>query len=145
MTDYIGQPARDPAAPTAAAMNDLFLSLAAACSIWARPVTQREWLDEHNNARADQLTLDEHAWKYPLRQLLLNQRVRSHGPRNQARTYRPADMAFARDYYYSKPGTEDPPPFKPRVCLRCRDQFMSEGAGNHVCGRCKLQRSWKQG
>ncbi len=39
----------------------------------------------------------------------------------------------------------DAPRKKKRPCLRCREDFMSEGAGNCVCGPCKGTRAWREG
>ena len=32
-----------------------------------------------------------------------------------------------------------------RRCLRCREDFDSEGAHHRICNRCKASRSWRQG
>lgn len=34
---------------------------------------------------------------------------------------------------------------KERNCLRCREVFMSEWAGERICSRCKKSSTWKNG
>jgi hypothetical protein len=34
---------------------------------------------------------------------------------------------------------------KTRKCLRCRDTFDSEWAGERICPRCKSSQAWKSG
>lgn len=34
---------------------------------------------------------------------------------------------------------------KPRVCLMCCHTFLSEGAHNRICRRCKNTRVWRDG
>ena len=29
-------------------------------------------------------------------------------------------------------------PLTPRACLRCRDEFQSEGAHHRMCGKCRV-------
>ncbi len=37
------------------------------------------------------------------------------------------------------------PPSNSRRCLRCRDMFPSEWAGERVCPRCKKSAAWRNG
>ncbi|MDX1709915.1 MAG: hypothetical protein R3316_02110 [Rhodovibrionaceae bacterium] len=34
---------------------------------------------------------------------------------------------------------------KTRKCLRCRERFESEWAGERICPRCKSSQAWKSG
>lgn len=34
---------------------------------------------------------------------------------------------------------------KTRKCLRCREDFLSEGPGNRICGVCKGSEDWRAG
>jgi len=43
---------------------------------------------------------------------------------------------------------ESPPPGdvpKRRRCLRCREPFASQWAGERICARCKGSSTWKSG
>jgi hypothetical protein len=40
-------------------------------------------------------------------------------------------------------GRHDAPKF--RKCLKCRESFESEWAGQRVCGKCKKKTHWRSG
>lgn len=41
--------------------------------------------------------------------------------------------------------TETVPAVKERKCLKCREPFPSEWAGERICKRCKSSGSWRNG
>jgi hypothetical protein len=41
-----------------------------------------------------------------------------------------------------QPSQDDP---KVRQCLRCRNTFQSQWAGERICGRCKGSNTWRSG
>ena len=43
----------------------------------------------------------------------------------------------------SKPPPDAPPETKTRACLKCREDFESEWAGERVCPKCKNGRVWR--
>ncbi len=45
--------------------------------------------------------------------------------------------ARLRSYKYTKPGQDSPRVTSPRKCLRCGNDFESEGPMNRICGACK--------
>ena len=46
-------------------------------------------------------------------------------------------------YRYKR--AKNAPKLKRRRCLMCRETFIAEGPGNHVCGKCKQSKAWKSG
>lgn len=40
---------------------------------------------------------------------------------------------------------ETPPEIKERKCLKCREIFPSQWAGERICKRCKSSGSWRNG
>lgn len=39
----------------------------------------------------------------------------------------------------------DGPIARERQCLMCGEGFVSEGAHNRICGKCKSSRTWRAG
>ncbi|MBT6442234.1 MAG: hypothetical protein HOK61_07395 [Alphaproteobacteria bacterium] len=42
-------------------------------------------------------------------------------------------------------GADNVPAAKERQCLKCREEFPSEWAGERICKRCKSSGSWRNG
>jgi hypothetical protein len=41
--------------------------------------------------------------------------------------------------------TDDTPETKPRLCLMCSTEFLSEWAGERICRKCKSSTKWRNG
>ena len=46
---------------------------------------------------------------------------------------------------YAKPPPDNPTEVKVRVCLKCREYFLSHGSHNQVCRPCKVGPDWQAG
>lgn len=51
---------------------------------------------------------------------------------------------MGKTQYYSKPRSRLGAP-KPRKCLKCGEQFMSQHSGERICRRCKGTAEWREG
>jgi len=50
-----------------------------------------------------------------------------------------------RRRFLPRPPTDAAPPARTRTCLKCGDDFTSEGPWNRVCAKCKISQAWRLG